>query len=233
MISSKVKQGCNRFTWNMRYADAARFEGLILWAGGTQGPKAVPGKYEARLSFAGKTEKVSFEIIKDPRVQATQKDLEEQFEFLIAIRDKLTETHETIKQLRDVREQLANLTRRLPKDEAKELHTAAKEISDRLTKIEETLYQTKNRSSQDPLNFPIRLNNKLSALASLAGRGDNKPTDQMIVVRNELVKQIDEQLAAFRAIMEKDLPAFNELVRQKSIPSIIIRQKTASAVGSN
>jgi len=229
----EAKAGSNRFTWNMRYPDAERFEGLVLWGGGTQGPKAVPGKYEARLSFAGKTEKVTFEIIKDPRVSATQKDLEEQFEFLIGIRDKLSETHVAIKQIRDICEQINALTKRLPKDEAKEIHAAAAELTKKLTKIEETLYQTKNRSSQDPLNFPIRLNNKLSSLASVAGWGDNKPTDQMIVVRNELVRQIDEELASLKILLEKDVPAFNELMRQKAIPSVIIKQKLESAVGSN
>ncbi len=229
----EAKAGSNRFTWNMFYPDAERFEGLVLWAGGTQGPKAVPGRYEARLSFAGKTEKVAFEIIKDPRIKATQKDLEEQFEFLIAIRDKLSETHVAIKQIRDIREQINALTKRLSKDEAKEIYAAATELTNKLTKIEEALYQTKNRSSQDPLNFPIRLNNKLSSLASLAGRGDYKPTDQMMVVRNELVRQIDEELAALKTLLEKDVPTFNELVRQKAVPSVIIKQKPQSAVGSN
>ncbi|MFN3393720.1 MAG: glycosyl hydrolase, partial [Candidatus Thermochlorobacter sp.] len=228
-----AKAGSNRFTWNMRYPDAERFEGLVLWAGGTQGPKAVPGKYEARLSFGSKTEKVTFEIIKDPRVSASQKDLEEQFEFLISTRDKLSETHQAIKQIRNVREQLNQLVKRLPQDENKEIHTAAKELVSKLTKIEEALYQTKNRSSQDPLNFPIRLNNKLSALATLAGRGDNRPTDQMLLVRSELTRQIDQELSALKTLLEKDVPAFNELVRQKSIPSVLIKQKAPSAVGSN
>ena len=44
-----------------------------------------------------------------------------------------------------------------------------------MTAVEEALYQTKNRSLQDPLNFPMRLNDKLNAVAALGSLGDYRP----------------------------------------------------------
>jgi len=228
-----VKAGCNVFTWNMRHADAEKFDGLILWGGGTQGPLVVPGAYKARLSYEGKSQTVAFDVLKDPRAQSTQADLQAQFDFVMSVRDKLSETHEAIKQIREVKSQVSALTKRLGKDDAKDIADAAKGLTEKLTKIEEALYQTKNRSGQDPLNFPIRLNNKLSYVGSLAGRGDYRPTDQMIAVRNDITRQIDAELLSLKTVLEKDVAAFNDLVKQKGVPSVILKQKPQSAVGEN
>ncbi|GAB4401550.1 MAG: hypothetical protein OHK0053_24390 [Microscillaceae bacterium] len=165
----KVQKGLNRFVWNMRYPDAARFEGLILWFGGTQGPSAIPGQYQATLSMGETRHTQKFEILKDPNLSSSQADLAAQFNFLREIRDKLTETHEAIQEIRAIRQQMKGFTERLKNQEKyKALLDTAQAMGKRLTRIEETLYQTKNRSGQDPLNYPVRLNNRLSALASMA-----------------------------------------------------------------
>ena len=74
-----------------------------------------------------------------------------------------------------------------------------------MQEIEETLYQTKNRSGQDPLNYPIRLNNKLAHLNSVVGNGDYPPTDQSVEVRKELTQQIDVQLARFKKLEQEEI----------------------------
>ena len=96
---------------------------------------------------------------------------------------------------------------------------------EKMTVIEETLYQTKNQSRQDPLNFPIRLNNKLAALTGVAGSGAWRPTAQAEAVRVELTQQIDAQLEKLDKLMSNDLPDFNNLVKQKSVDAIIIKKK--------
>jgi len=102
-------------------------------------------------------------------------------------------------------------------EDKKEIGELADEINEKMEKVEKALYQTKNRSGQDPLNFPVRLNNKLGHLNSLIQRGDYPPTDGMIQVREELTKRIDEQLLEFEAIKNTDLPAFNKLVKEKAV----------------
>ncbi len=219
---SPVKSGLNRFVWNMRYPDAESFPGMILWAGGTQGPKAVPGPYQARLIVGEDSTTVSFEILKDPRASSTQGNLEAQFDFLLQVREKLTETHRAIQKIRDIRNQIKTMTGRL-KDEAgsKEIQIAGKELIVKMTKIEEALYQTKNQSRQDPLNFPIRLNNKLSALASVVSIGDYPPTDQAIAVKDEMMTRIDAELEKWDETVKNDLPTFNRLVRKYAVPAIL------------
>lgn len=218
-----MEKGLNRFIWNMHYPQAESFKGMILWAGGTRGPVAVPGNYQARLFVNKDSINVPFKIVKDPRSGASNEDLQKQFDFLLSLRDKLSETNSTVKQIREIKKQLEDVISRIKgQQNADKISKAEKEINKKLTDIEEELYQTKNRSSQDPLNFPIRLNNKLSALGSLVGIGDYKPTDQAYEVKKELTDEIDIQLAKFKEVLDTDIPAFNKLVGQSSIPAVII-----------
>ena len=219
-----MKKGLNYVSWNMRYADAETFPGMILWAGNIRGPFAAPGNYSARLIVGDDSTTVPFTIVKDPRSESTDADLQAQFNFLIEVRDKLTETHQTIKNIRDIRAQINDLMRRLGEEEgADEVISAGKEIVKKITFIEEQLYQTKNQSRQDPLNFPIRLNNKLAALAGVVASGDYRPTDQAIAVKDELTTQIDAQIAAFNTVMERDIVEFNELAHKYVVPAVFIK----------
>ena len=217
--------GMNKFNWNMRYPDADRFDGLILWASSLSGPRALPGTYKLRLTVNGKSMETDFEILKDPRSTGTDADLKAQFDFLQEVIAKVSETHTAIKKIRTAREQINRAIDPIKdqKEAMKDVLDKAKAIQDDMKKIEEALYQTKNRSGQDPLNFPIRLNNKLAHLNSLAGSGNFRPTDQMIAFKQEITAEIDAQLAALDKIFKQDVPAFNALVKQKNIDAVVLK----------
>ncbi|HEX6160707.1 MAG TPA: glycosyl hydrolase, partial [Thermoanaerobaculia bacterium] len=150
-----AKRGFNRYAWNFRHQDAKQFEGMILWGGGTDGPRLVPGTYTVRLTVGDDVQTAQARLVADPRSAATQADLQAQHDLLLAIRNKLTEVHTQIERIRTVRKQLADLRTRVGRDEAgKPIVEATKALDKKMTAIEETLYQTKNRSPQDPLNFP-------------------------------------------------------------------------------
>ncbi len=213
--------GLNRYAWNLRYPEAKKFEGLILWGGGTEGPRVPPGAYTVRLTVGEETRTATAELKQDPRTTASGADLQAQFDFLLASNRKLSEVHEQIERIRKVREQLVQFRKRAGKDEkAKPLIAAAKELDRKMTAVEETLYQTKNRSPQDPLNFPIRLNDKLAAVAGSAAIGDHAPTAQQRAVQAQLVGKIDAELAKLQAIWSTDLPALNRLIEQSGVPAI-------------
>ncbi len=217
----KINSEKNSFVWNMRYDNAEGFEGLIMWAASLTGPKTYPGKYYVKLTVGDKSQEETFNILKDPRSESSVNDLKEQFEFLMGIRDKVTEIHKSIKQIRSTRDQLNNLKGKL-NDNHKELNDMIKSTIESITKIEENLYQTKNRSGQDPLNFPIRLNNKLAHLSSVASNGNFKPTDQMYGVRDELLKEIEAELVKWYKIKDSDLYKINTLIIQNNIQLISI-----------
>ena len=211
----------NSFIWNMRHDDAEGFDGLIMWAAGLTGPKSYPGTYYVKLNVGESSMMESFKILKDERSLSTNEDLREQFEFLIEVRDKVTEIHKTIKQIRSTRDQLHSLIDKLS-EKHEEISNSIENVITKITKIEENLYQTKNRSGQDPLNFPIRLNNKLAHLTSVAGRGNFKPTDQMYGVRDELVKLIDVELQKWNEIKDSELDKINSMILKNNIQLISI-----------
>jgi hypothetical protein len=205
----------------MHYESAESFDGMILWGGGMQGPRAVPGEYQARLIVDSDSMTVPFTLLADPRSDATAADRQEQFDFLLSIRDKLTETHKAIKQIRKARSDIKAVSARTDDEE---IEDAAKDLEKKLTDVEETLYQTKSKSNQDPLNYPIRLNNRLSGIVGGASSGP-RPTDQAVAVKEEVTALIDEQLELLKELMENDLSRFNDLVRQKDIPAVISTDK--------
>ncbi len=209
--------GLNRFVWDLRLEQAADFPGMILWNGNPPGPRVVPGRYQVRLTVDGAVETADFEVLPDPRSSASVADLKAQFDFLLSIRDKLSEAHRAIGFVRDTRSSIDALSSRLEGDDKKAVRDAAEALKVELSGVEEALYQTKMESRQDPLNFPIRLNDKLAGVAGAAGTGDFPPTASAIAVRDELVTAIDAQLAKLRQIVAERLPAFETQAREAGI----------------
>jgi hypothetical protein len=176
----------------------------------------------------GETFTQPFEIRKDPRSSVTQADLEAQFRFLMDVRDKLTETHDAVSRIREVREQVKTVVdhaKTAGGDEA--IAKAAESLTKSVTAVEEALYQTKNQSSQDPLNFPIRLNNKLSALAGVVASADGAPTASSSAVYEDVAGRIDVELAKLKKILDTDLSAFNQLVKEKGVPAVVMKKQDA------
>jgi uncharacterized protein (DUF2164 family) len=196
-----------------------------MWGGSLNGPRVVPGNYQVRLSVDGKpVSSETFAVKADPRISTTQAEFEKQFDLLMKINSKLSQTHQTILEIRDVRKQLEDLSARLGPDQ-KDLRDKAAEIGKKLTAVEEELIQAKIRSSQDALNFPIRLNNKLAALGSTVDSADFPPTNQSYDVFNDLTTRIDVQIAAFAAIKSKDIAEFNRSFAEKNLPVITVKNK--------
>jgi len=225
-----MEAGLNRFVWDLFYSKGKTFPGMILWSGDPIVPTVLPGDYQVRLTMGDVTRTAPLKILKNPRGTVTLEDLEVQHRFLMDVRAKLDETHDAIRQVRDVRGQLDGLKKRIedleaPGAESKHAKVleAAKALDEKMTEVEEALYQTRNRSPQDPLNFPVRLNDKLNALAaSVGGFGDARPTDQAVQVKEELTRAIDAELAKLAQIFASDLPALNELARTEGVATVIL-----------
>lgn len=220
--------GTNIFNWDMRYQDAKTFDGMILWWAQTRGPEAVPGTYTVRLVMGEDSIEKSFQILKDPRIGASVADLQAQHDLLLEIRNKLTETHEAIEDMRDAKAQISTLTERIKDQESAEpLIEEGKELSERISEIEKALYQTKNRSRQDPLNYPIKLNNKLAHLGSLTDISQAKPTDQTYAFHKEVTEKIDDELRKWYDLLQNDVPAFNQKVKDQNVDAIILEAPAA------
>ncbi|HEY6952489.1 MAG TPA: glycosyl hydrolase, partial [Bacteroidota bacterium] len=216
--------GLNRFVWNMRYPDATNVPGAVMWAGGTRGPLVVPGKYQVRLTAGKQSLSESFEIKKDPRLSTTPDEFRQQLDLLLKIRDKLTELDEAVNTIREIRVQTGDFVKKLGKLPAKDtIANTSKTLNQKLSSIEEELLQVKSKASEDPLNFPIKLNDKLAGVAGVVESADAAPTKQSYALYDELAGKIDDQLAKYRQIVDTDLPAFNALVKNENVPAVILK----------
>ena len=223
-------KGLNSFTWGLRYPGMERFDDLIMWADMREGPRAVPGTYRAELTIGGERQEVDFEVVADPRSSATPADFDAQFEFIAGARDLLSRTHVEIRKIRQLRTQLEGLRVRLEADAKSDQSTAAliEEIDlllETVDPIEKALYQTQNESRQDPLNYPIRLNNKLTSLMRTVDVGDARPTDGAIAVRDELSGRIESELGQLDAVWEEHVPALNSQIQSMGIDIVSIEEE--------
>lgn len=220
-LALKVKQGANVFYWNMMYPGAERVKGMILWWASLSGPMALPGTYSVTLATGKTTKTQRFEILRNPVSEVPLADMKVQFDFINDINTKMTEIHKALKNVTKIKQQVKRLKGAV-KDKVKHkaLLAYASQLVKDVTKIEETLYQTKSKSAQDPLNFPIRLNNKLAHLNSLTRIGNYKPTAQAIAFKNEITKKIDIELAKLYAIFKDRVKNLNQQVKASQIDLI-------------
>jgi hypothetical protein len=221
-----VVKGMNQFTWDLNYTPGEKIDGMILFNGSVGGPKAAPGNYYVRIVSNKKdSTEAGFMVVPNPNYKTTQKEYEEQFDFLITVRDKFTEIQKTIKNIRDIRKQIGDFIGRQGKDTTGPVKTMADSINTKMTKIEEALYQTKSKSEQDVLNYPIRLNDKIAGLYGYASSGNYAPTKQVKEAYKELSALADVELNKFKAILTNDLPKLNQLIREKQLELIGIKKE--------
>ncbi len=211
-----VKKGGNQFVWNTRYEGAEKLKGMIFWSASFSGAKAVPGDYKVSLIVNGKEQEQSFTILPDPRSESSVSDMQKQFDFVNKVNQTVDGAHKAIKNIRAVNKKLKDFVQQNKTDStATSLIEQAEKIQKSLTQIEETLYQTQNRSNQDPLNFPIRLTNKLGHLNRLITIDDFPPTAQDNAVRLELTAEVDITMQAYKKIIDEDIIEFNKAFKKQ------------------
>lgn len=212
------RAGVNTFSWNMRYPDASGFTGLIMWAGGLTGPMAPPGRYSVRMLVDGKPVGTqSFTLLADPRVKGvTPADYEAQFALLRRITQRTTDANDGVKTIRYVRQQVNASREKVPEAQRAQWDAHAAMLLREIASVEDSLYQTKNRSGQDPLNYPIRLNNRMAALSGVVGSSAGRPTKQSVEVFTLLSGLIDKELARMRAAFAAHLTPLDAMLPEEA-----------------
>jgi hypothetical protein len=213
--------GLQSFTWNLQYPPAVTFPGMILWGASTAGPLAVPGQYSVRLTVDGNTLTQPLVVKKHPLyTDVTQADLEEQFALAIRVRDKLSEANNAVIQIRDLKAQVAD---RLGKSQDARLRTAGNTLTRNLSAVEEEIYQVRNQSGQDPLNFPIKINNRIGTLNRTVNTGDGKPIANAEPIFNDLVAELKVQTDRLQQVLNADLTRLNAELRRLGLEEVRVR----------
>jgi hypothetical protein len=214
--------GLTSFTWDQRYASAVTFPGMILWGGTTNGPQAPPGKYAVRLTADGKTVTQPLVVKRNPMHSATDADLQAQFALAIQLRDKVSEANGAVIQIRDVKREVAD---RLGKSQDAQLKTVGDKLSTNLSAVEREIYQVKNQSGQDPLNFPIKVNNRLAALLGVVSNPDARPIASAYPIFTDLKSELKVQTDLLQKVLSTDLPLFNTEAKRLGLEPIVVKKQ--------
>ena len=219
-----AEAGMNLFDWDMRYPGAHTVPGDKTTEDVGRGPLAPPGSYQVRLTVGEQSQTQSFEMVKDPRVGATQEDFDAQFALAISIRDKLSETHDNIHRLRSARSQVSEWAKRAEGSAAQDaVSGAADALNAKLDEIEGALIQTEYKGARDRLHLPIKLNAKLAGLMPVVSSGDYRPPQQAYAVLEHFSELLDTQFAALQSVLDEDLDEFQNLLAELEIPAIVPR----------
>jgi hypothetical protein len=215
------KRGVNTFQWNLRYPDATAFPGMILWGASVTGPLVPPGTYKVRMTVGGQpiaTE--TFAVLADPRVKATLAEWQEQARVALQVRDRFSEANDAVKEIRRVKAELADRQAKMPEAQKSAYAALSATFGTGLSEVEDSLYQTKNRSGQDPLNYPIRLNNRIGALMGVVSSSDGRPTQQTYDVYKVVSSELVKDLTKLRKVMGDNLPKINAMLRAAGLKPI-------------
>jgi photosystem II stability/assembly factor-like uncharacterized protein len=221
-----IAAGLNTQVWDLRYAPATTFPGMILWGATTNGPLALPGSYQVRLTVDAKTLTRPVTVRKNPLLtDVTLADLREQFDLALQIRDKVSEANDAVIKIRDLKKQT---TDRLTKSQDAALKTAADSFSKHVSDVEEAIYQVRNQSGQDPLNFPIKVNNRLATLLRTVTTGDGKPIGAARPIFNDLSGELKVETDRLAKVLADDLAKLNAELKRLGLPEVTLAKPTVS-----
>jgi photosystem II stability/assembly factor-like uncharacterized protein len=213
--------GVNNVTWDLRYPNAVAFPGMIFWGGGLTGPTAAPGVYKVRLTADGYTQTENLVVKRNPLFSATDADLKAQFDLAIKIRDKVSEANNAIITIRDLKAQVAD---RLTKSQDPKLKTAGDKLTADLSAVEVEIYQVKNQAGQDPLNYPIKLNNRLaSLLTGVVESGDGRPIGNAPAIFTDLTGELKVQTDQLARVLATGVPGFNTVAKVAGVAPIVVK----------
>jgi len=228
-----TRKGTNRFTWDLRQEGALVFPGMIMWAATPQrGPASPPGKYSVRITANGESKGREFTIGLDPRLMAdgiTEEFLHEQFKLSSQVRDRVSEANRAVIRIRALRDQVNDRMKKVPERRRAEIQKLADGVLKSLAVVEEEIYQVRNRSSQDPLNYPIRLNNKIAALMGVIESADHRPTDQTYEVFKALSGELEKQLQQMNTTVKTEVPRLNAALKREKVEAVDPDAKPAPA----
>jgi hypothetical protein len=208
--------GVNRFTWDLTSTGVVTFPGMILWGATQAGPAVVPGNYTVRLTADGVTQSQAFAVLKHPLRPVSDADLQFQYDLASRIRDKVNEANNAVIRIRRIK---TDINDRI-KDAPSEVRTAGEQLAKALSVVEEQIYQVRNQSGQDPLNFPIKINNRLASLLRVVTTGDGKPIANAYPIFRDLTGELKVQTDRLQQVMTTDLPAFNTQAQRLGLDAV-------------
>ena len=214
----------NRFAWDLRYNDPTQVPGAFYTGTGPKGPLALPGDYQVKMTVAGKSQTAPLKIVIDPRNKGAEAALQKQLGLSIQVTDRISQLHQAINEIRDLKAQIKTLHFRFNDDEKlKSALAAADDLDKKMSDVEKELIQVNMKGSEGNLAFPSMLNERFDAFSHFIDAGDStEPTKSQLDVFQTLSKQLDDQLAKWTQIKSQEVAKVSDMIKQANLPGLIV-----------
>jgi photosystem II stability/assembly factor-like uncharacterized protein len=221
-----ANEGMNRFAWDLRYDDPIQIPGAFYSGTGPKGPLALPGDYQVKLTVGGKSQTAPLHLVIDPRTKGKEAAVQKQFTLATQVKDRISQLHQAVNEIRDLRSQIQTLHKRFSDDQRlKPALAAADDLDHKMSEVEQKLIQVNMKGSEANLAFPNMLNERFDTFSHLIDYGDGEPTKPQLDVFQMLSSQLDEQLKKWAQLKNEDLPKVSEMIKQANLPALIITEK--------
>jgi hypothetical protein len=221
-----AKEGMNRFAWDLRYDDPIQIPGAFYSSTGPKGPLALPGDYQVKLTVGGKSQTAPLHLTIDPRNKGQEAALQKQFTLAMQVNDRVSQLHQAVNEIRDLRSQIQNLHKRFGDDQRlKPALAAADDLDHKMSEVEQKLIQVNMKGSEANLAFPNMLNERFDTFSHVIESGDKEPTKPQLDVFQMLSSQLDDQLKKWAQLKKEDVAKVSELIKQANLPALIITEK--------
>ena len=222
-----ANEGMNRFAWDLRYDDPVKIPGAFYSGTGPKGSLALPGDYQIKLTVGGKSQTAPLHLAIDPRTRGAEPALQKQFTLSMQVNDRISQLHQTVNEIRDLRSQIQTLHKRFGDDQRlKPALDAADALDRKMSEVEQQLIQVNMKGSEGNLAFPNMLNERFDSFSHAIDGGDTEPTKPQLDVFQMLNSQLDEQLKKWAQIKSEDVPKVSALIKQADLPPLLISGKT-------
>jgi hypothetical protein len=219
----------NRFAWDLHCDEPVQTPGAFYSGDPPRGPHAMPGDYQVKLTVGGKTQTAPLKLAMDPRVQGAEEAVQKQFELSIQVRDRISQLHTAINEIRDVKSQVKALHTKFGDNErVKPALDSADEVSKKMSAVEEELIQVNMKSSEGNLVFPNKLNERFATFSYVIDGANAAPTQSQREVFKMLSGQLDEQVNKWTQIKNDEVPKIGAAIKQLDLPAIAIDEKRAT-----
>ena len=224
-----ANEGMNRFAWDLRYDDPIQIPGAFYSGTGPKGPLALPGDYQIKLTVGGKSQTAPLHLVIDPRTKGQEAALQKQFTSARQVNDRISQLHQAVNEIRDLRSQIQTLHKRFGDDQrVKPALATADDLDHKMSEVEQKLIQVNMKGSEANLAFPNMLNERFDTFSHAIEAGDAEPTKPQLDVFQTLSSQLEDQLKNWAQLKNEDVSKVSELVKQANLPALIITEKKKS-----
>jgi len=224
-----ANEGMNRFAWDLRYNDPVQIPGAFYTGQRPKGPLALPGDYQVKLTLGGKSQTAPLHLAIDPRTKDAGPALQKQFTLSMQVNDRISQLHQAVNEIRDLKSQIQTLHKRFGDDQRlKPALDAADQLDHKMSEVEQQLIQVNMKGSEGNLAFPNTLNERFDTFSHTIDAGDTEPTKPQLDVFQLLSSQLEDQLKKWAQIKTEDVPKVGDLIKQANLPALIITEKKKS-----